>query len=55
MGQHWTKYVEEFEDLEEKEYVKSFKNKKPKLNHTQAKKIKETKKNGTQHPKKPRR
>jgi len=55
MEQHWSKYVEEFEDLEEKEYVKSFKNKKKKLNHTQAKKMKETKKNDMQYPKKPRR
>ena len=47
MAQHWEKYIEEFEDLEEREYKQ--------LDHTQAKKMKETKKNGTQHPKKPRR
>ena len=55
MAQRWEKYIEEYEDLEEREYKQSFKHKKKKLDHSQAKKIKETKKNGTQYPKKPRR
>ena len=33
MSQHWTKLIEEFEELEEKQLVKSVKHRKPKLNH----------------------
>ena len=52
MSQHWTKYVEDWEHEDERTYVKSVKNKKQKLNHKQAKQLKEAKKNGTKYPKK---
>ena len=53
---HWTKLVEEYEELEEKELSASFKKrKKPKLNHNEAKQIKEQKKNGVKYPKKRKR
>jgi hypothetical protein len=55
MSQHWTKYVEDWEHEDERTYVKSVKNKKQKLNHKQAKQLKEAKKNGTKYPKKHKR
>lgn len=55
MSQHWTKLIEEFEELEEKELVKSVKHRKPKLNHKKATQLKENKKNGIKYPKKAKR
>ena len=40
MGQHWTRYVEDFEHEDDRDYVRSKKNKKQKLNHKQAKQMK---------------
>ena len=48
MNQHWQKYAEEFEDLEEREIRKAYKNRPgKKLDHKQEKKLKERKKNET--------
>ena len=54
MNQHWQKYVEEYEELEERELRKAYKSKPKKLDHKQEQKLKETKKNGVQYPKKPK-
>ena len=54
MNQQWQKYVEEYEELEEREFSKAYKSKPKKLDHKQEQKLKETKKNGLQYPKKPK-
>jgi hypothetical protein len=56
MNQNWKSYVEEFEDLEEREMRKAYKNRSSKkLDHEQEKKLKEKKKNEVQYPKKSKR
>ena len=55
MSQHWTKFAEQFEELEYDEYSDSIKNRKKKLNHKKAKQLQEIKKNGTKYPKKRKR
>ena len=55
MSQHWTKYLEEYEYEDDREHVRSRKHKKRKLDHQQAKQMKEAKKNGTKYPKKRKR
>jgi len=55
MSQHWTKYLEDFEHEDDREYVKLRKHKKQKLDHKQAKQMKETKRNGVKYPKKRKR
>ena len=55
MSQHWTRYIEDLEYEDGREYVKNKKKKKQKLNHEQEQKLKETKKDGTKYPKKPKR
>jgi hypothetical protein len=54
MSQHWTRYIEDWEYEESREYVKDKKKKKQKLTHEQEQKLKESKKNGTKYPKKPK-
>ena len=55
MSKHWTTMVEEWEHQDDVEYVKSRKTKKQRLNHKQAKQMKELKKNGLKYPKKQKR
>ena len=55
MSQHWTKMIEDWEHEDNREYVKSRKQKKKKLDHDQAKQMKETKRNGVKYPKKRKR
>jgi len=55
MSQHWTKTIEAWEHDDDRMHVKSKKNKKKKLDHKQAKQLKEAKRNGTKYPKKSKR
>ena len=52
MKNNWIDYEEELEVLEESELIYNSKRKKKKLNHKEAKKIKEKKRNEIQYPKK---
>ena len=55
MGQHWSRYIEDFENEDNRDYVRSKKHRKKKLNHKQEKQMKEAKRNGTKYPKKRKR